>query len=337
MIRLLHIAKGKPSERIWIACFQEELRKYGELTILRDGETKTEEELAEQIRACDVVLTGWGSVRIPLAVADDPGSLAYICNITGAVRDFVPLEIIDAGIPVTNWGHAPARSVAEAAVTLTLAMVKGLSERIAIVRAGGWVPPQDRFYSGMIEGINLGIYGYGFVGQRYAEMLQPFEPIIRVYDPYVTSVPKGIILVDSLEELFARSEVVAIHAALTDETRGSVTADVLAKLPDQGVIINTARGAIIDQDALFAELERGRLRAGLDVLAPDYLPSDHAARQWSNLVLTAHDLAKYRPRDGFPPKHMIAMHRVCLENLQRFLSGEPLQFIVDRERYLRST
>lgn len=336
MLRMLHIAKGEPSERIWIPRFVEELRRLGELTILSHGEAMSEEEIAARMRACDVLLIGWDAVRIPLAIAQDPGALSYICSVTGTLCDIVPLEVIDAGLPVTNWGDAPAGGVAEAAVTLTLALVKGLPERIQTVRAGGWAPGPE-FFSGMVEDLNIGVYGCGFIGRRYVEMLQPFRPVIRIFDPYAAGLPAGAIRVDSLEALFGASEVVAIHAGLTPQTRGTVTAELLAMLPDGGVIINTARGGIIDQAALFAELERGRLRSGLDVLQPDSLPADHPARQWPNLVLTAHDLAKERPREGFPPQRLLPMHRICLENLRRFQAGEPLRFVMDRERYLLST
>jgi phosphoglycerate dehydrogenase-like enzyme len=336
MTRLLHVAKSAPSDRIWIEPFREALRDIGTLEVLGDGDEMSEKALTALIRGCDILLTGWGSVRIPEAVAEDPGNLGYVCNVTGTVVAFVPLSIIEAGIPVTNWGNAPAGRVAEGAFTLTLACLKGLRERIAFVREGGWKLAEG-FYSGLMEGLNVGVYGYGYIGQRYVEMLRPFHPRVRIFDPFVKEIPDWCERVDSLAALFDASELVAVHAGLTDETTGSVDADLLAMLPDQGVIVNTARGAIIDQKALFAELESGRLRAGLDVLDPDRLPDDHPAREWENVIFTAHDIAKYRPRGGFPPKHMIAMHRVCLDNLRRYLAGESLQFVMDRERYLLST
>ena len=336
MTQLLHIAASTPSERIWIHPFCEALREIGTLTILANGQAMSEETLTARIRGCDILLTGWGSVRIPEAVAEDPVNLGYVCNVTGTVLSFVPLSIIEAGIPVTNWGDAPAGRVAEGALTLTLACLKGLRQRIAFMREGGWQLP-DSFYSGVMEGLPIGVYGYGYIGQRYVEMLRPFHPQVSIFDPFVKTIPDWCERVDNLETLFDRAELVAVHAGLTEQTAGSIGADLLARLPDDGVIINTARGAIFDQQALFAELEDGRLRAGLDVLDPDILPEDHPARGWENVIVTAHDISKYRPRDGFPPKHMIGMHRICLDNLRRYLAGEPLQFTMDRERYLRST
>ena len=336
MTKLLHIAKKERSPLIWIERFCEELANIGDLKFIENGDQISPAELSARIRECDILLTGWGSICVPGEVARDPGNLGYICNVTGSVQGSVPLEIVEAGIPVTNWGNAPAGRVAESAMTLTLACLKGLPERIQLIRAGGWKPDEE-FYSGLMDGLNIGVYGYGFIGQRYVEMLRPFRPVVRIYDPFIQDIPDWCQRVDGLDELFARSELVAIHAGLTDETLKSVTAEMLAMLPEHGIIINTARGAILDQDALFAELESGRLRAGLDVLDPDSLPVDHPARDWDNLILTAHDQSKYRPRGGFPPKHLIALHRVALENIRRHLAGEPLQFTMDRERYLLST
>ncbi len=168
-------------------------------------------------------------------------------------------------------------------------------------------------------------------------MLRPFRPAILVFDPYAASLPEGCERAGSLDELFGRCEAIVIHAALSEETRGSVTAERLARLPDRAVLVNTARGAIVDQEALFAELASGRLRAGLDVLEPDRLPPGHPARDWENLILTAHDIGKNRPPEGFPPTSLDSMHRVCLDNLRRFAAGQPLRFVMDRERYERST
>ncbi len=332
MIDLLHLAAERPSPKIWIAPFMEELHALGRLTVIENGNRLSEGKLADSVRACDVLLTAWGSARVPAGVAQDPGRLKYICHITGTVRSAIPVEIIDAGIPVTNWGDAPAGRVAEGALTLLLACLKGLPERAEFIRDGSWKPPAG-FSSWLVEGLNVGVYGCGAIGRRFVEMLRPLGANIRVFDPYAAELPAGTGRAGSLAELFASSEAIAVHAASTPETAGAVTAELLAMLPDGGVVINTARGAIIDQEALFSELKSGRLRAGLDVLEPDELPGNHPAREWKNLILSAHDINLPRPL----PRRLMGMHRVCLENLRRYLEGKPLRFLVDRARYERST
>lgn len=334
-MRLLHLAASEPSERAWIDEFVRQLRQMGELEIREHAEELSDDARASLIRATDVLLTSWGATAVPEVIADDPGRLGYICHLNGSVRSIVPRSVVAAGVPVTNWGDAPANRLAEAAFALLLAVLKDIPGRVDTTRSGGWTPGPS-VYGGTLEGLKVGIYGLGVIGRRFAEMLRPFHPRIRVYDPYVADLPEGIERSPSLADLFEGSSAVVIHAALSDETRGSVTTKHLALLPDHGILINTARGAIVDQRALFAELESGRLRAGLDVLDPDLLAYDHPARQWKNVILTAHDLGKIRSLPG-APHALWKFHRYALENLQRFKAGDPLEHLVTLDRYDRST
>jgi phosphoglycerate dehydrogenase-like enzyme len=168
------------------------------------------------------------------------------------------------------------------------------------------------------------------------DLVTPFGPELFAYDPFANAIPDCCRSVGNLDELFSRSEAVAIHAGLTDATRRSVTAELLAKLPDHGILINTARGDIVDQEALFAELKSGRLRAGLDVLDNgDCLPPDHEARLWPNLVMTAHDI--YSAHWPKRPARLSEADEIAVDNLKRFVAGKPLQFVVDEQRYALST
>ena len=196
--RLLHIAAREPSDRIWTRRFREELALYGELTIVGNGAALPEGEHLRLIRSSEVLLTGWGSANVPKDVAREPGRLEYVCNVTGSVRPFVPIEVVEAGIPVTNWGDAPAGRLAEGAMTLLLATLKDLHQQIECVRAGGWAL-DGRLYGGTLEGMSVGIYGLGVIGRRFVEMLRPFGAVMRFYDPYVTDCPDGLTRVDSLE------------------------------------------------------------------------------------------------------------------------------------------
>jgi len=335
-LHMLHIAAGEANSRIWTPRFVRALEEFGQLEMVTRGEDLDESEHLARIREADVLLTGWGSSPVPDGLASDRGRLRYICNVTGTVRRWISLRLVDAGIPVTNWGTAPANRLAEGAMTLLLATVKDLHQRIVHVREGAW-QLDEHFYGGSLRGLNVGVYGFGAIGDRFVRLLRPFEAIIRIYDPYASEIPEDCTRVDSLAELFDASEAIVIHAGLTDETRGSVTAALLARLPDHGIIINTARGAIIDQDALFAELEAGRLRAGLDVLEPDTLPPDHPSRRWENTILTAHQIGRNRPDYGQERTWLDDFQEVCLDNLARFVTGEPPRFLIDRQRYLRST
>lgn len=335
MIKMIYLGSQK-SRMSTEGPLVNELNKVGELTLIPDASEIPDRERAEMIRKNDIVLTMWGSMMVPEEIADNPGELKYICNITGELKKYVPMKLIESNIPVTNWGDAPANGVAESAVCLLLAVIKDLHMKIMSVRNNKWGVQKHQMTSGTLEGLSVGLYGFGVIGRRFAEMVKVFGANQYVFDPYVKEVPDYCTKVNTLKEVFQKSEAVAIHAGLSDETRRSVSAELLSLLPDNGIVINTARGDIIDQEALFSELKKGRLRAGLDVLAiNDRLHEGHPARKWENLILTCHTNSKvwWPPRPGELKKY----EKICVENIKRFINGEPLKFIMDKTRYLRST
>jgi phosphoglycerate dehydrogenase-like enzyme len=313
------------------------LRDLGELDIVEQCRELGDEEVLAQMREADVLLTNWAARPIPAAIANDPGRVRYVLNIGGTCRATVPIEIIRSDIPVTNWGDAPSRCVAEGAMALLMAVLKDLRGRTEGVVAGKcWGAKRLGLSSGTLHGLRVGLYGCGAIGSCFAKFMMPLGPELLVYDPYVDELPDGARRVDSLEALFKQSEAITVHAALNDETRGSVTAGLLAKLPDHAILINIARGEIFDQEALFAELGSGRLRAGLDVLVDDdYLPVGHEAHTWPNVIITCHDInsAHWPER----PPQLSESDLVALDNLKSFLAGKPLKFAMDEARYALSS
>jgi len=336
--KLLHIARTETDPRLWTNTFRNALKPFGTLEIVKNGKDIPEAEMVERIQSADILLTGWGSPLIPAVIAKNPGKLKYICHLTGEMRRIVPLEIIQSEIPVTNWGNAPAFWVAEGAMVLLMAMLKNLRGFIVEKQAGYWrdASPAAAEQAGSLCGLKVGLYGLGFIGRIFCDLLRPFRSVIRAFDPYTRDWPEGVERVDSLEELFAGSHAIVLHVGLTPETRNSVNAKLLSLMPDHGILINTARGGIIDQEALFAELKTGRLRAGLDVLAgDDALPADHPARNWPNVILTSHMIgsALWPVHPQAPEAPLQSFHEMALNNLGRFANGQPLQFIIDEGRY----
>jgi len=339
-MKMLHIAHDFDyPRRVLSQIMQEELSKYGELSIITRGKHRSEDEIAGHIRNCDILLTCWGSTPIPDSIAADRGSLRYILNVTGGMRDWIKPCHIAAGIPVTNWGDAQGPVVAEGAMALLLAVAKNVRAIGKQVEAGSWGAgnlPQTSLYK-----LRVGLYGMGWIGRKFVEYILPYEPLLTGYDPYVSDDlwPAEVGRADSLEALFHDGiDCLVLHAGLSPETRHTVTADLLQKLPDDGIVINTARGGIIDQAALMAELRTGRLRAGLDVLdspeAGDMLLLNDPARHYPNLVLSCHVAGG----DEWPRRERLELfHEVTLDNIRRFITKQPLRFTMDLDRYERST
>lgn len=334
-LRLLHCAAAHPVASLWNDAFTDALASFGTLQIEADTAGWSDARMLAACREADVLLTGWGSRQIPRELAANPGNVRYICHLTGTMRDIIPVEIVQSSIPVTNWGDAPAGPVAESALTLLLACLKNLRPHIESKRIGGWAEPSATRTMGTMDSLRVGLYGFGFIARRFATLASALGADLRVYDPHTSAIPFR--RTASLAELFANADAISIHAPLNAETRGSITADLLALLPDGGIVINTARGAILDENALFAELSSGRLRAGLDVLTTDENPiePDHPARRWPNTILTAHTAGL----DHWPGRHdtLKPLHKVSLENLRRFTATEALNFIMDEARYGQST
>ncbi len=340
MIRILYLRPGKlhnPAHpaREGSPLFRE-IARLAEFDDVPYDSSLPEERWAELIRGYDVLLTMWQSPAVPESLADDSGRLRYVCHVTGEMRGIVPERIVASPrLTVTNWGDAPAFQVAEGALSLLLSGLKSLPLFVANQRAGGIRAPSELF-PGSLYGLPVGIYGMGVIAREFVRLLRPFGARMRAFDPYVRDFPEDVERAASLEELFRGSKAIVIHAGLSPETRHSVDARLLSLLPDHAVVVNTARGGLIDQDAMFAEILSGRLRAALDVLdGDDTLPAGHPVRQCPNLLLTNHSIMT----DSWSadPAMLDRKALVCLDNLRRFIAGEPLRFVMTPERYKIST
>ena len=334
-ISIVHLARGPRFDKVWTPAFIDALEAIGPLTFHERGKDLDDEAAAELIRPHDVAIAGWDARLLPVDLAADPGALRYVCSYSGTIRHSVPRELVEAGIPVSNWGDLPAPGIAESAMTLLLTCVHDMARIRRAQESGEW--GYDASRAGTLNGLAVGIYGLGVIGRRFVEMLRPFGARIRAFDPYVAELPDGVGRADSLDELCDWSEALVIHAGLSAETHGAVGAPQLARLPDGGVVVNTARGAIIDQAALFAEVANGRLRAGLDVLDPDRLDADEPLRQSENAYFTFHALTD-EGGDAWPVRPgLTRMQQRCVEQVATFAAGGTPEFLFDVDRYDRST
>ena len=207
----------------------------------------------------------------------------------GAGLDNVDVEAAtERGVVVCNTPDVNAPSVAEHAISLALAVRKRLRVADADVREGTW--DRAKYVSPEMAGDTLGLFGCGSIGARVAELAGAFGMDVVALDPYLTdkTTPPDVELVESSTDLFERADVVSVHTPLTDETRGAIGREELARFED-GIVVNTARGGIVDEDALAAALEEGTLAgAGLDVFVEEPPNPDHPVFGFENVVVTPH-------------------------------------------------
>jgi D-3-phosphoglycerate dehydrogenase / 2-oxoglutarate reductase len=193
------------------------------------------------------------------------------------------------GIAVANTPGRNARAVAECTLGLILSEVRNLARSHAALKAGQW--RRDYPNSAAIpelRGKTVGLVGYGNVAQLVAHYLEAFGSRIVAYDPYFQGDPRPAELVD-LPTLLAQSDVVSVHARLTEETRGLLGRKELAQMKPTAVLINTARSGLIDEPALVEALSQRRIMgAALDVFDIEPLPTDHPLLKLDNVTLTPH-------------------------------------------------
>ena len=212
----------------------------------------------------------------------------------GVGLDAVDLEACtQAGVGVTITPDGARRPVAAAALALILAASHNLLGKDRIVREGRW-EERARLMGRGLAGRRVGVFGLGNVAVELFALLAPFGTENLATDPLRTAeqaAELGVRLV-SLPELMARSDVIVITAALTAQTRHAVDAAMLELARPGTVLVNVARGAIVDTDALVEALARGHLgAAGLDVTDPEPLPPDHPLLSLPNVTLAPHSLA----------------------------------------------
>jgi glyoxylate reductase len=241
--------------------------------------------------------------------AEDFPSLRLIANY-GVGYDRVGVgELSHRGIAITNTPGVLDAATADLTWALILATRRRVVEGDRRVRAGEWTGSwADGFLAEELTGSTLGIVGLGRIGQAVARRAEGFE--LRVLSTRSRSSER------ELEQLLQQSDVVTIHAPLTPQTRGLINAPRLALLRDGVCLVNTARGEIVDENALVAELVSGRIRAGLDVFAHEpHVPE--ALLSLPNVVVTPHLGSGTRQARE-------AMTRIVVDNIRAFERGEEL-------------
>ena len=195
-----------------------------------------------------------------------------------------------ARVPVAVNGGANAIAVAEHTILLMMATLRHLTELDAGVRAGRWSSGVKRLYE--LWSSTIGIVGMGRIGQEVARRLRGWGATLIYHDPVRLPAERerdlGVAFV-SLEDLLARADVVTVHVPLSSATRHLVDARALARMKPTAVLVNTARGDLVDEAALAGALRSGRIGgAGLDVLSAEPPPADHPLLSTPNTVLTPH-------------------------------------------------
>jgi len=269
-------------------------------------------EVAERV---SVVQIGhyWAAPDRWVRLHDLP-NLAYVMLPSAGFEHAVPR--IPAGVTLCNGRGVHSTGTAELAVALILASQRGLVDALEAQREGRWHNPE---LSSLADRRVL-VVGAGSVAQAVVDRLVPFEvEITRV----ARTAREGVHGIGELYELLRTADIVVLTVPGSDSTRHLLDARALAQLPDGALVVNVARGVVVDTHALVAELSTGRLRAALDVTDPEPLPAGHPLWTTPGTIITAHQGGN---TDATYPR-VAALVRHQLEHL---LAGEPPENVVYR-------
>ena len=262
------------------------------LALLRDyevvyaGRTPTEEDIAALCGRHDpvAVIVRYGKVG---ATAMDAAPALRVISKHGSGTDTIDKVAAQARkIEVRAAAGANAAAVAEHALALLLACAKSVPKMNARMHAGFWDKATQK--SVELGGRTIGLVGLGAIGARFARMANALDMRVIGFDPYAKDVPAGVELVD-LETLWRSSDAISFHCPLTDDNRKLLNADTLARCKAGVIVVNTARGGLVDESALLAAVRSGHVAsAGLDSFAVEPMTAGHPFQGEERIILSPH-------------------------------------------------
>ena len=259
--------------------------------------------------AFDIVITPYMGTTDKLSALD--GVATKLVQSQSIGYDGVD-EILPAGNVFANASSVHETSTAELTLALILAAQRGIPDFVRAASEGRWAPAR---YASLADRSVL-LLGYGGVGKAIEERLLPFEVnIVRVATRSRTDERGQIHGIDELPELLPQADIVIVGVPLTDDTTGLVDDEFLSAMPDGALLVNIARGAVADTDAILRHAETGRLRFALDVTDPEPLPEGHQLFALPNVLISPHV-------GGATTAMMPRMARLARHQIERMLKGE---------------
>ncbi|MFD6276338.1 hydroxyacid dehydrogenase [Streptomyces sp. NPDC060209] len=296
---------------------------WAELTELADVVAECEDSRALSLHPrrheAEVLITSWGMPRLTEDLLRELPSLRTVVHAAGSIRKLISEAVWARSIVVVSAADANNEPVAEYVYAQTVLALKDVHRRAHRIRSEAELPPLDGIPG--IYGQPVGLVSFGSAARKVAARLRHLESDVMAWDPHVppeTLRRLDVTPVAELDELFTRSRVLSIHAPLIPgRTEKLITGELLRRLPQGATLINTARGAVVDEDALADVLrERPDVYAVLDVTTREPLPPDSPLHALPNVMLTGHVA-------GTVGAERRAMGRLVVEELRRIAAGSP--------------
>ena len=319
MNRLKIVVPGDSPPQIQGSPHLERLKPYGDVVLYTDR-PETDEEKLRRAEDTDILINSRGLVKWPAELLRQLPKLKLI-SLCSIGTDMIGLDAAKKrGITVCNQPGRTAPVVAEHGFGLMFALAKRAAFLTASMKAGGW-PRMDNVY---LQGKTLGIIGTGHIGAEMARLGRAIgmNVIAWTYHPSTTRAQELGVQFVSLDELLRTADVVSLHIRLTDESHHLIGERELASMKPGALLINVARGGVVDTDALVSALNSGHLGgAAIDVYDQEPLPTDHPLLACEQVILTPHCA-------DMTPEGVELLNEGAVDNIIAFLKGNPQNVVV---------
>ena len=310
-------------EKIFGEKYYARLKKVGELKIYDADNYDDKEYVKNFVAGATIIVTTWGSPVIDKDILDACPDLKGVVHAAGSIKPVISDEFIARRIRITNSAVAIGEGVAETALGFAISACKGFYQLNRDTASGIW---RENAFDTVVDfyDINVGVISGGYVGRHMVKLLKNFHVNIYMYDPILSAEQIKEIGAEKVEldELLSTCDVVSIHAPSIPETDNMLHKGNLCLMKDKAILINTARGSVINEGDLIEELKKGRLFACIDVTNPEPPVEENELRKLDNVVLTPHIAGTVS--NGLK---RIALH-TC-EEIERLVGGEKMRTEVD--------
>ena len=296
----------------------ERLKRYGKVIVYTDR-PETSEEKIKRAQGAKVIINSRGLVKWPGDVLRELPHLEMIATCSIGVDNFDLDTAREMGVVICNQPGRTAPVVAEHAFGLMFAVAKRAAYFTKTMKAG----QGPRLDSVFLRGKTLGVLGTGPIGSEMVRLAVSIgmKVIAWTYNPSDERARDLGVTYVSLEELFKQSDVISLHAKLTDDSRHLINKETLAKMKRNAILINCGRGGLVDTEALVEALQLGNLGgAGLDVFETEPISSDHPLLQMEQVVLTPHCA-------DMTPEGVDMLNEGAVDNVIAFLEGNPKNMV----------
>lgn len=298
------------------------LRSMGELNVWDGVDFSDNARMLEFVENSDVIITSWQTPALGTEILDRCPSLLGVVHGAGSVKPNIDEEFIRRNIRIANSAIEISHGVAETTLGIAIAACKGFFRMTEEARQGMW----RESFSSVIDFYNLkiGVVGAGAAGRHFIKLLQNFCVDVLVYDPCLTAEEISELGAEKCElsELLTQSDVISLHAPSIPATKHMINRETLPLMKDRAILINTARGSLINEEDLIAECKKRDIIAILDVTDPEPPAKDSELRSLPNVYLLQHIAGVTTNGAKRIGKH------VC-EETKRLLAGERMKCEMD--------